>query len=86
MNFDVKLEHLDGIDVAYASKLREAGITTTEDLLVRARSRSGRGMLAAASGIPERLIGEWVSHCDLLRAQRAGAESESPQPAPPTAS
>jgi predicted flap endonuclease-1-like 5' DNA nuclease len=63
----VKLEAVEGIGETYAAKLREAGITTTEDLLVRASSRSGRGMLAAASGIAERLIGEWVNHCDLMR-------------------
>jgi predicted RecB family nuclease len=82
----VRLEHLEGVGEAYASKLREAGITTTEDLLVRARSRSGRGTLAAASGISERLIGEWVSHCDLMRAEGVAQEPGSMPPAPPTAS
>jgi predicted flap endonuclease-1-like 5' DNA nuclease len=70
----VRLEAVEGIGEAYAAKLREAGITTTEDLLVRANSRSGRGMLAAASGIAERLIGEWVNHCDLMRIDGVGPE------------
>ncbi len=70
----MKLEAVEGIGEIYAAALREAGITTTEDLLVRAGSRSGRGMLAAASGIAERLIGEWVNHCDLMRIDGVGPE------------
>ena len=66
----MRLEAVEGIGEAYALKLREAGITTTEDLLLRAGSRSGRGMLAASSGIPERLIGEWVNQCDPSRTGR----------------
>ena len=31
--------------------------------------------LAAASGIPERLIGEWVGECDRLRAEEAASEA-----------
>jgi predicted flap endonuclease-1-like 5' DNA nuclease len=70
----MNLEAVDGIGETYAAKLREAGITTTEDLLLRARSRSGRGMLAAASGIAERLILQWVNHCDLMRIDGVGPE------------
>ena len=70
----MKLEAVEGIGETYAAKLRDAGITTTEDLLLRARSRSGRGMLAAASGIPERMILQWVNHCDLMRIDGVGPE------------
>jgi hypothetical protein len=66
----MRLEAVEEIGETYAAKLREAGITTTEDLLLRAGSRSGRGMLAVSSGIPERLIGEWVNHCDPSRTTR----------------
>ena len=70
----MKLEDVEGIGATYAGRLREAGIATTEDLLLRAGSRSGRGMLAASSGIPERLLLEWVNHCDLMRIDGVGAE------------
>jgi hypothetical protein len=60
------LADVEGIGAVYAGKLREAGITTTGDLVLRAGSRSRRGTLAAASGIPERLLGEWVGRCDRL--------------------
>ena len=66
------LSDVEGVGEVYAGKLREAGITTTGDLLLRAGTRSGRGTLAAASGIPERLIGEWVGECDRHRAADAG--------------
>jgi hypothetical protein len=68
------LTDVEGVGEVYAGKLREAGITTTDDLLLRAGTRSGRGMLAASSGIPERLLGEWVGECDRLRAADAGSK------------
>jgi predicted flap endonuclease-1-like 5' DNA nuclease len=70
----VKLEDVEGIGVVYAGRLRESGIATTQDLLLRAGSRSGRGMLAASSGIAEKLLLEWVNHCDLMRIDGVGAE------------
>ena len=70
----MKLEDVEGIGPAYAGRLRESGITTTDDLLLRAGTRSGRGMLAASSGIAERLLLEWVNHCDLMRIDGVGSE------------
>lgn len=70
----MKLEEVEGIGGVYAERLREAGISTAEDLLLRAGSRSGRGMLAASSGIAEKLLLEWVNHCDLMRIDGVGAE------------
>lgn len=70
----MRLEDVEGIGPAYAGKLRESGISTTEDLMLRAGSRSGRGMLAAASGIAERLLLQWVNHCDLMRVDGVGSE------------
>ncbi len=70
----MKLEDVEGIGPTYAGRLRESGITTTDDLLLRAGTRSGRGMLAASSGIAERLLLEWVNHCDLMRIDGVGSE------------
>jgi predicted flap endonuclease-1-like 5' DNA nuclease len=70
----VKLEDVEGIGATYAGRLRESGIATTGDLLLRAGTRSGRGMLAASSGIAERLLLEWVNHCDLMRIDGVGSE------------
>jgi predicted flap endonuclease-1-like 5' DNA nuclease len=70
----MKLEDVEGIGPTYAGRLHEAGIATTDDLLLRAGTRSGRGMLAASSGIAERLLLEWVNHCDLMRIDGVGSE------------
>lgn len=62
-----KVEEIEGIGQAYAVKLNEDGIFTTEELLREGATRRGREKLAADTGISEKLILKWVNHADLFR-------------------
>lgn len=68
------IEDVEGIGPAYAAKLAEAGLTTTDDLLAAGGSPSGRDDLAAKTGISGSLILEWVNHVDLFRITGVGSE------------
>jgi predicted flap endonuclease-1-like 5' DNA nuclease len=70
----MKIEDVEGIGPAFAEKLIAAGVTTTEVLLDRGASDSGRSRLAADTGISERLLLEWVNHADLMRLDGVGSE------------
>jgi len=65
---------VEGIGPTYAEKLTAAGVTTTEKLLDRGATASGRAALATETGISERLILEWVNHADLMRIPGVGSE------------
>ncbi|MEM3647991.1 MAG: DUF4332 domain-containing protein [Thermoproteota archaeon] len=69
-----KVEEIEGIGPEYAKKLLEAGIKTTDDLLKAGGSKDGRKMLAEKTGIPEKLILEWVNLADLFRIKGIGEE------------
>ena len=60
-----KLHEVEGIGAAYAEKLSQAGLATTDHLLEKGGTRQGRADLAATSGISEHLILKWVNHSDL---------------------
>lgn len=62
-----KIEEVEGIGAAYALKLVEAGVKTTEDLLEIGATKKGREKLAEKTGIPENLILKWTNHADLFR-------------------
>lgn len=62
-----KVEQVEGIGDAYAKKLNEAGIKTTEQLLEQCATASGRAKMAEATGISEKLILKWTNHADLFR-------------------
>lgn len=57
-----------------ATKLRKAGIRTTEALLKRAASRAGRAELAQATGLDEAQLVEWLNLADLMRVDGVGSE------------
>ena len=69
-----KLEAVEGIGEVYAGKLREAGISTTEALLKKGATPSGRRSIAQQSDISDALILEWVNHVDLFRIKGIGEE------------
>ena len=52
-----KIEEIEGIGPALGEKFRNAGITTTDKLLVGAKTKKQRQQLAEASGISEKQIG-----------------------------
>lgn len=62
-----KIEEVEGIGPAYASKLAEAGVKTTDDLLKIGATKKGREKLAEETGITEKLILKWTNHADLFR-------------------
>ncbi len=62
-----KIIEIEGIGNAYAEKLEAAGVKTTEDLLEKAATKTGRKKLAEETGISEKLILKWANHADLFR-------------------
>lgn len=65
---------IDGIGDKSATKLRKAGIRTTEALLKRASTRKGREEVASATGLPAEEILGWVNRADLMRIKGIGSE------------
>jgi predicted flap endonuclease-1-like 5' DNA nuclease len=70
----MKIEDVEGIGPAFAEKLIAAGVATTDALLDRGATDTGRSRLAAETGISERLLLEWVNHADLMRLDGVGSE------------
>lgn len=68
------ISEIEGIGPAAAAKLKEAGITTTSQLLEKGASAAGRKAIAEASGIPASTLLEWVNHADLERIKGVGWE------------
>ena len=62
-----KIVEIEGVGEAYARKLEDAGVHSTEDLLNRASTPGGRGELASSTGISPKLILKWANHADLFR-------------------
>jgi nucleotidyltransferase/DNA polymerase involved in DNA repair len=58
---------IEGIGPAFAEKLEKANIKTVEGLLKEGASKKGRQAIAAASGIDEGKILDWVNMADLFR-------------------
>lgn len=69
-----KIEEIEGIGPAYATKLTGAGIKTVEELLEKGASKAGRKEIAELTGITETLILKWVNMADLFRIKGIGAE------------
>lgn len=62
-----KVEQIEGVGEVYAQKLATVGIKTTDDLLAKCATKSGRAKVAEESGISEKLILKWTNHSDLMR-------------------
>ncbi len=65
---------IEGIGPVYRDKLVAAGIKTTEKLLEAGCMAKPREELAAKTGIPSKLILEWVNLADLMRINGVGEE------------
>jgi predicted flap endonuclease-1-like 5' DNA nuclease len=70
----MKIVEIEGVGPVYAAKLEAAGVATTDDLLSRGATPSGRKQLEEATGITHALILEWVNHVDLMRLGGVGSE------------
>lgn len=57
-----------------ATRLRKAGIRTTDALLRRAATRSGRSELSSETEIPTAELLRWVNFADLMRVKGVGGE------------
>jgi predicted flap endonuclease-1-like 5' DNA nuclease len=68
------LAKIEGIGEAYAQKLRDVGVTTTEALLEQGAKPKGRQEIAEKSGIGDKLILKWINHADLFRIKGIGGE------------
>ncbi|MGQ0847610.1 MAG: DUF4332 domain-containing protein [Actinomycetota bacterium] len=69
-----RIDEIAGIDPKDATKLRKAGIRTTEALLKRASVKPHRDQLAGEMGFdPDRLL-RWVQRADLMRVKGIGSE------------
>ena len=62
-----KLSDIEGIGEVYAAKFAEIGITTIEAFLEAGASKKGRKELAEKTGIPEKMILNWINRADLSR-------------------
>ena len=70
----VRVADIEGIGSAQAAKLADAGIHTTDDLLMAGALPAGRARVASATGIsPDSILG-WVNKADLMRIPGVGAQ------------
>lgn len=65
---------IQSMDHRSATKLRKAGVRTTDSLLKVAATRTGRRRLARETGLSEGDILGWVNRADLLRITGVGSE------------
>jgi predicted flap endonuclease-1-like 5' DNA nuclease len=70
----MKIEDVEGIGPAYAAKLQEVGINTSDDMLMAGAKPAGREKVASMTGISGKLILEWTNHVDLMRLDGVGSE------------
>lgn len=65
---------IEGIGPVMKEKLAAAGVTTVEGLLEKGASKKGRAAIAAASGIDEGRILDWVNMADLFRIKGVASQ------------
>ncbi|MFY8000576.1 MAG: DUF4332 domain-containing protein [Candidatus Kapaibacteriota bacterium] len=58
---------IEGVGEGYATKLKDAGVSSVEKLLETGATAKGRAALAEKTGISEKHILKWVNHADLFR-------------------
>ncbi len=70
----MKIVDIEGIGPAFAAKLQSVGIRTTDALLQGGCGPEERKQLAAATGIADSLLLEWVNLADLYRVKGIGRQ------------
>ncbi len=63
---------IDGLTAFAVTKLKSAGIRTTESLLEAARTAKGRKALAAKTNLSEQQLLEWANIADCMRIPGMG--------------
>lgn len=69
-----KIEQIEGVGPAYAEKLMAVGILTTDDLLAKCATPTGRQYIATMTGLSEHLLLTWTNQADLMRVSGIGSE------------
>ncbi len=69
-----KIAEIEDIDAATEEQLAGLGVKTTEDLLTRGATPSGRKELARSLERQESEILRWVNHADLMRVKGIGMQ------------
>ena len=69
-----RIDEIEGIGPSYASKLGEAGIKTTRDLLKRCCDAKGRRQVSSTTGLGEQKLLEWANMADLMRISGIGKQ------------
>lgn len=69
-----RIDEVVGVSLKDATKLRKAGIKTSQGLIENASTRKARTELAGRTGIVPRSLQTWVHHADLLRVKGVGGE------------
>ncbi len=65
---------IESMDQRDATKLRKAGVRTTDALLKTAATRTGRRRLAREAHLSESEILSWANRADLMRIKGIGSE------------
>jgi predicted flap endonuclease-1-like 5' DNA nuclease len=68
------LKDVEGIGEAYAQKLIDAGIKTTDELLEKCATPGGRKEISGVASVSEKQLLEWANHVDLFRIKGVGEE------------
>jgi len=68
------IDTIEGVGIKNATRLRKNRIRTTEALLKKGATRSGRKALATATGLTATQILKWVNRADLIRVKGVGEE------------
>ncbi|MHC4390115.1 MAG: DUF4332 domain-containing protein [Planctomycetota bacterium] len=69
-----KLEDIEGIGEKWATKLRDAGIKSANDLLKKCGAKKGRKEWAEKSGFDAKTLLKWANQVDLMRIKGVGSE------------
>ena len=69
-----KLINVEGIGPIYAEKLKRAGLSTTDGLLKKGATPTGRREIAEKAGVSEHQVLEWVNRVDLFRIKGVAEE------------
>lgn len=69
-----RIDEIRSLGHKQATRLRKAGIRTTDALLKRAATRPGRSSVSVETDIPTAEILRWVNLADLMRIRGIGGE------------
>jgi predicted flap endonuclease-1-like 5' DNA nuclease len=69
-----KIDEIEGIGPSYASKLADAQIQTTDDLLAKCCTPQGRKETSESTGIGESHLLKWANMADLMRVSGVGRQ------------